>query len=436
MPAGPTQTLHPRSAFYGVSPAGSIGPYARRLSLDPQAAWGAGSCSCDGVPSVPATSAGAGTVFAGWTHSHDAAAQPPVYYSVPSAATFGPMMTPILSGVPQLHSPPVTLFEGPPPPSVWYAAPMGPAMASNVLVHAAPTSLSLPGSVPLHAGQHVVYVSTPNTSVPSAHPSALSTQPSMAPPPYFQHGPSPDAVAMLRTFSGPAPPGRSHPDPSPQRSVATYSTTLPPDKAAAVEALRAEFTAMDTDGDGLITPFDYACHVSAATGTPLPIADAHQRMRETNPDFVVSLDFNGFLRMSALLKSTGQSQLDQRGGPHSSDSLPTQNGYSHPVREIWTEWTPPPPPSLSNPHFIVQVPTVTSVPQAGSFTAPSKPPAPQPPTLRSVPLQSSPTHSSAPDPWSGSAHHGAPLPPPRGPSNRHGSGSTRNSRTSRTGRRS
>lgn len=29
----------------------------------------------------------------------------------------------ILSGVPQLHSPPVTLFEGPSPPGVWYAAP-------------------------------------------------------------------------------------------------------------------------------------------------------------------------------------------------------------------------------------------------------------------------------------------------------------------------
>jgi len=33
------------------------------------------------------------------------------------------------------------------------------------------------------------------------------------------------------------------------------------------------------DGDGLITPFDYACHVSAATGTPLPIADAHRTGR-------------------------------------------------------------------------------------------------------------------------------------------------------------
>lgn len=49
---------------------------------------------------------------------------------------------------------------------------------------------------------------------------------------------------------------------------------------------------------------------------------ASQQREGPGPDFVVSLDFNGFLRMSTLLKSTGQSQLDQHGGPRGSDSLP------------------------------------------------------------------------------------------------------------------
>ena len=72
-----------------------------------------------------------------------------------------------------------------------------------------------------------------------------------------------------------------------------------------VQNARLQFDAMDTDRDGRITAFDYACYMSELTGRPMPIAEASHLMTQTCPGCDSVVDFNNFLRMLAFLKAGG-----------------------------------------------------------------------------------------------------------------------------------